>query len=330
MRSSGLVPGPAGEGVVYELREAPLQAMPGDVDSNSPAFWDGDRLFVFNSAYFPVRSDGPRLSALSEPVVVRGVGHRPGGWWLEAVWKDRSTGMLYGWYHMEPEDLACLTAPIIGAAISEDNGLTWSDMGSVIENRYPIDCDTSGEFFAGGNGDFTVVLDPEQQYFSFLYSNYAGPMAEQGIAIARGAFAGRGQPGTVFKYFQGSWDEPGLGGRVTPLLPTATGWRAPHVEAFWGPSVHWNQYLRACVALLNRVEGTDWRQRGVYLAVSGDLVHWSVPQKILETEGWYPQVLGPLPSGTDGLAGSRARIYVHGTSQLTMELRVEGAAAPFG
>lgn len=326
VRSSGQVPGPAGERIEYALREARLLTMPGEVDSNSPAFWDGDRFFVFTSAYFPVRSVGPRLDALSEPREVRGVGHRPGGWWLEAVWKDPSSGLLYGWYHLEPEDLACLTAPVIGAATSTDNGLTWTDLGPVIENQYPLDCETPSAFFAGGNGDFSVVLDPQQQYFYFLFTNYAGPLAEQGVAVARSAFADRGQPGTLFKYFAGAWDEPGLGGRVTPIFPTTTGWHAPHVEAFWGPSVHWNVDLQLYVVLLNRVEGTDWQQRGRVPGREWRSGALERTQKLLDSEGWYPQVMGPLPGGTHRVAGSVARLFIHGTSQLILEWGSTAAA----
>lgn len=152
-----------------------------------------------------------------------------------------------------------------------------------------------------------------------MFSNYGGPIREQGISIARSAFADRGQPGTVFKYYRGAWGQPGLGGDVTPLFPTATGWKGPHVEAFWGPSVHWNEYLKTYVALLNHTNGTDWEQEGVYITFSPDLFRWSEPQKILESEVWYPQVMGVGPEGTDTRAAKTARIYVGGVSAFVIE-----------
>jgi hypothetical protein len=310
----------ADAGIAFSLREAPLSRLPGEVDSNSPVFWDGDRMVLFNSAEQPVRSSGSSLDALADPVDVTCVGcERPGGLWLEAVWKDPASGVLYGWYHLEPSDLACQTAPIIGAAISKDGGLTWQDRGPVLESRYPIDCSYENGFFVGGNGDFHVLPDQEHGYFYFLFSNYAGPIEEQGIGIARSAFGDRGQPGTVFKYFGEAWDEPGLGGRVTPLFPSATGWQGPHIKAFWGPSVHWNEHLQTYVALLNHTDGMYWVQEGVYLAVSPDLLTWSEPQKILDTEAWYPQVIGTGPEGTDTRAGKAVRIFVGGISTLTLE-----------
>jgi hypothetical protein len=310
----------AGTEIGFRLRELPLSRLPGQVDSNSPAYWDGGQLIVFSSAERPMRSSGPSLDALGNLTGVACLGcERPGGRWLEAVWPDPASGVLYGWYHFEPSDLPCDTAPIIGAAISYDGGRTWHDQGPVLESGYPIDCDYRNGFFVGGHGDFHVILDAEQRYFYFLFSNYGGPTSEQGIGIARSAFADRGQPGTVFKYYQDAWTEPGLGGRVTPLFPTATGWKGPHVEAFWGPSVHWNDHLQAYVALLNHTDGEQWAQEGVYLALSRDLLHWSEPQKILDSEIWYPQVIGLGPGGTDTRAGQSARLYVGGISIYAIE-----------
>jgi hypothetical protein len=123
----------------------------------------------------------------------------------------------------------------------------------------------------------------------------------------------------VTKFFDGAWSEPGLGGRVTPLFPTATGWQGPHVRAFWGPSVHWNEHLQRYVALLNHTDGTDWVQEGVYIAVSPDLLRWSEPQKLLDSEAWYPQVIGAGPAGTDTRAGPAARIYIGGVSTVAIE-----------
>jgi hypothetical protein len=147
---------PSGAEVAFEIHEAALHHFPGWVDSNSPAFWRRDQLVLFNSAQQPVRSSGPSLEALGDPVDVSCLPcDRSGGRWIEAVWPDPSTGIVYGWYHFEPGDLACLTAPIIGAAISRDGGMTWIDQGPVLENGYPIDCDYLNGFFVGGTATST-------------------------------------------------------------------------------------------------------------------------------------------------------------------------------
>lgn len=328
--ASGVVETSVGEVVHYTVFSAPVVYFPGSVDSNSPAIWDGEELVVFNSASFPMRSSGLSLGELSEAIRIECLQcDRPGGWWLEAVWQDPETGILFGWYHLEPDDLDCLTAPTIGAAVSRDGGRTWQDKGIVLENGYPIDCNHQNGYFVGGNGDFSVILDQQRQFFYFLFSNYGGPVDEQGIGIARSPFASKGQPGTVLKYYQGSWSEPGVGGRVDPLLSTATGWEGPIVDAFWGPSIHWNAYLEKYVALLNRTVGTDWMQEGVYLAVSDDLLNWSDPQKLLNSHSWYPQVMGLDPGGSDAYAGKTARLYIGGMSAYVIEFSKPAELAPF-
>ena len=319
VQASGTVATASGGQVHFTLRDAPAVQFPGWADSNSPAFWDGDELVVFNSAFTPVRSSGSNLEdlRLDEPVQCLDC-QRGGGRWMEAIWRDPGSGLLYGWYHLEPDDLQCLTAPVIGAAVSDDGGRTWSDRGPVLENGYPILCDYQNGYFVGGNGDFTVVVD-QQRYFYFLFSNYGGPTEEQGIAVARGAFEGRGQPGTVFKYHQGGWNEPGLRGKVTPVFATPTGWAGPRVDAFWGPSAHWNVNIGKYVVVMNRTVGEEWEQEGVYLAVSDDLVNWGPPQKLMSTDQWYPQVFGLGPRGTDSLAGGVARLFVGGISKYVLQ-----------
>jgi hypothetical protein len=308
-----------GQTATMEFTEMAVHHFPGLVDSNSPAFWSESVLVAFNSTYWPERTEGPGLETLGPPIDIELQGQAGGGgYWIEAVWRDDATGTLYAWYHREPEDIECLTAPVIGAAISTDEGRTWQDQGPVLENPYPIDCDYANGYFTGGNGDFSVILDQEQRYFYFLYSNYAGPLEEQGVGVARSAFADKGQPGTVFKYDGDAWSQPGLAGLTAPIFPAASTWHGPEVDAFWGPSVHWNSYLQRYVALLNRTRGTLWAQEGVYVSFSTDLVQWTQPRKVLDSSAWYPQVIGLGAGETDTLAGQTARVYVGGISAYTL------------
>src|SRR5512143_3130175 len=46
--------------------KSPAPAQPGDCDCNSPAHWEGDTLFIFNSAGHPWRSAGPDLFHLDQ------------------------------------------------------------------------------------------------------------------------------------------------------------------------------------------------------------------------------------------------------------------------
>jgi hypothetical protein len=323
------------------VRPAPRVEMPQEVDSNSPAFWRDGRLFWFGSHGRPWLSEGPSQFG---PWVTREVDLvTANAWphWLESVWPE-TDDLVWGWYHTEPVGMfpnSTLTAPKIGAVISTDGGRTLRDLGLILDAGDPPDRWAMNGYFAGGHGDFSVLPDRERKYFYFFFDNYAGPAAGQGVCIARMAWEDRANPvGKVWKYHDGAWNEAGVGGRVTPILPVTRRWQMRDPDAFWGPSVHWNTELNLYVMLLNRAQGEPgWSQEGVYVSFSPDLSRpelWTTPRKLIdkaEFPGWYffyPQVMGLGPGETDREAGSRARLYVGGISEWELEF-VAPPRAPF-
>jgi len=301
--------------------------LPKVIDGNTAAMWANGELHIFHSTGVPTRSKGPDQFQLTktESVNFDSSEHQPV--WFEAVWRDED-GTLFMWYHNEPGGVCSgndLTAPRIGAAVSYDNGKTVQDLGLILESGDPFDCTAKNGFFAGGHGDFSVIPDREKNYFYFLFTNYGGVLAEQGVAIARMPFADRFQPGSaVKKYHQGAWDEPGRSGRMTPIFAASVAWNVSNTDSHWGPSIHWNTYLEQYVVLLNHACcSPGWPQVGVYASFNTDLSRpqdWVYPYRILENAqiahqpGYYPQVLGLESDGTDTLAGQIARLYVHGES----------------
>jgi hypothetical protein len=327
-----------------ELRDAVLAQFPGanrashdqpgECDCNSPAHWQGDILYVFNSAGHPWRSSGSDMFHLGTNYVRCEYDNRIGGGrWIECTWQAEE-GALYGWYHLEPTGICPgahpesprmnLTAPKIGAVKSTDNGATWHDLGIVLEAPpNTLKCDTKNYYFAGGNGDFSVMLDSRREFLYFLFSNYPGIIDEQGVAVARMRWTDRDKPvGNVWKWRDGEWNEPGLGGHVSPILPARIDWHRADAEAFWGPSIHWNTHLRHYVMLLNHAKDGHFAQEGIYVSFNRDLSQpraWSTPQKIPVPQdklAWYPQVLGLDKSRheTDKLAGRSARLFIRGQS----------------
>ncbi len=301
--------------------------LPKVIDGNTAAMWADGELHIFHSTGVPTRSKGPDQFNLgnTEPVHFDSEAHKPV--WFEAVWRD-DDGTLFMWYHNEPGGVCSnnkLTAPRIGAAISYDNGKTVQDLGMVLESGDPVDCDAKNGFFAGGHGDFSVIPDRERNYFYFFFTNYAGLLEEQGVAVARMPFADRWQPaGTVRKYYRGAWEEPGQGGHMTPIFPASVSWQSENTDSNWGASVHWNTFLGKYVVLLNHACcKPGWPQLGVDVSFNADLSRpqdWTPTLRLLEGEqinhkpGYYPQVLGLEPDGTDTQAGRFARLYVHGES----------------
>lgn len=311
---------------VVELRPAPQLAMPHEVDCNSPAFRSDGQLVLFNSAGHPFRSVGKSIFEMGPAQRCEYDNKTNGGRWIEAVWPDGNA--LYGWYHFEPAGLVpgtTLTAPKIGAVRSDDKGKNWRDLGIILESRPgTLKPGAQNGYFAGGNGDFSVMLDSAGQWLYFFFGNYAGELSEQGIAVSRMRWQDRDAPvGKVFKWRDGKFSEPGLGGRLTPIFPTSIAWERADCDSFWGPSVHWNTHLNCYVMLLNRAKGKGWVQEGIYVSFSHDLSDprsWSKPRKILSGGQWYPQAMGLGGVGredecTDKLAGGVARFFMKGTSE---------------
>lgn len=246
--------------------------------------------------------------------------------WIEAAWADVD-GTVFGWYHNEPEGVCPggkLTAPQIGAVVSYDGGATFYDLGIVLSSGDQPDCTAQNGFFAGGHGDFSVIPDRELKYFYFFFTNYAGDAQSQGVAAARLAFEDRWMPvGAVWKYYNGGWTEPGLGGRVSPIFPARASWQRADTDSFWGPAVHWNTAMETYVILLNHACcAPGWPQEGIYMSFNSDLGNpagWTEPARILRDIGWapgyYPQVIGLGAGESDSVVGSLARLYVHGRSK---------------
>jgi len=324
-----------------QLQSAPLIRLSGAVDSNSPAVWERvgglNRLFVLTSmSGHPSTASGRAFTQLGTPRQVVFEPWPGGGIWMEAVIKDVD-GAWYGYYHNENAANMCRgtdkVIPRIGAARSYDRGATWEPLGVILEAPpRTYDCTTGNAYFVGGVGDFSVQLDPQSRDLYFFHSLYLRAEGSQGVGVARLAWADRDAPNGRIMVWRGSSWVPAtpVGGGATqrwiypaavPIFPTAESWHDDDeaVDAYWGPSVHWNTYVRQYVMLLNRAQNVDYDQEGIYVSFATDLDdprRWSAPSKILNGGTWYPQVLGlEAGSGTDKTAGEWARFYMLGASR---------------
>jgi hypothetical protein len=324
--------------------------LPGGVDSNSPAVWDSvdgvETLQVLTSiAGQPSVASGRRLTRLGPAEPVSFVTHPGHGVWMESVVVDEH-GTWYGYYHNEVPATLCgreaLTLPRIGAARSSDRGETWEDLGIILEAPPGWhDCATPNQYFVGGVGDVSVMLDRDSKDLYLYFSQYSKYAAAQGVAIARLTWADRDNPaGKVMVFNDGAWLPPTRvttddGDGVThtewihsfgtPIVPVTQPWHDgdPHDDAFWGASVHWNVSLQLYVMLLNRTKDEQFTQEGVYVSFAArldDPAAWTTPTKIVDGGAWYPQVIGiETGEGSDKQAGARARLFMGGRSTQFIE-----------
>ena len=331
------------------LTPATTVLLPGLVDSNSPVMWnleDGQhRLFVMTSFDgMPRIASGVSLDRLS-PAAEVAINPHPGyGVWMEAVVFD-DVETWYGYYHNEWPAVRCgredRMVSRIGAAKSTDNGRTWRDIGPVIQSpQSATACQSNNRYIIGGVGDLSVMLDEDKQFLYFFYSQYQPQRDAQGVAVARMVWADRDRPGGRLALWRdGIWDEdaarreqqqtiPGSQRRrlewiypaATPLVTPTHAWHDTddRVDAYWGPSVHWNTELQQYVMLLNRAKDESYSQEGIYVSYAprlDDPSLWTPPVKILNGGKWYPQVVGlGNGAGTDKQAGGSARFFMSGRS----------------
>lgn len=339
-----------------QFHEAPQIQVTG-VDSNSPAHWDGNTLYVLNSYGHPWQNSGPDISHLGNRLSTKlGDLNDKLYIWIEATWKDEDDGVLYGAYHFE-QDAICFsnnhlpTVPKISWIRSKDNGATWEDLGFIIEAMpCAIRCDTASPWDAGGTGDFVFYLDKAKEYFYFYGTSYDSRFEEQGVWAARMRYADRENPsGKVMKWHKSGWTEPARWGHVTPVFPAQRDYHGKDGEMFWGPAIHWNTYLNTYVMFLNHAVDTKLTQDGIYISFNHDVGNpagWTKPTMILDRQeiqkamagakvsptksenGWYPEVIGTEKGETDKVVGRTARFFLAGVSRKTITFLRPGEVAP--
>lgn len=333
------------------LVSASRLVMPGAIDSNMPMAWDRSggtpRLFALASwGGVPALLSGPGLDSMQRVGDVAFLPTHPGdGIWIESVIQDE-TGAWYGYYHHEIPAHECgrpdRSTLRVGAARTVDRGVTWEDLGIVLDappGGYA--CSTTNRYVVGGVGDISAMLDADRQNLFLFFSQYSRDASTQGVALARLAWADRDTPvGKVSVWQGGAWmparhvpsgDGQGLGAWEYPsgtaFEPVTRPWHDGNAaaDAFWGPSIHWNTYLERYVMLLNRAKDESFNNEGLYVSYARTLDDpraWSTPRKIANGGGWYPQVAGlEEGSGTDKHAGQRARFFLTGRSENYIEFQ---------
>lgn len=132
------------------------------------------------------------------------------GKWINSV--QRYENELLGWVHNETGDAAGQGLKSMSLAISKDEGLSWNDMGQILTGTQPL---TKGK--VTGEGDCTAVYGHDGYYYAYcLRQGFSG------YVVARAPVSDPG-PGNWKNYFDGKWEEPGLGGAATGITKGAGG-----------------------------------------------------------------------------------------------------------
>ena len=140
---------------------------------------------------------------------------------LGGMWYDTAEKRLYAPIHNEGNKFGIAVERQIHLASSLDKGLTWKYEGLLIGRddpqtpRHPLQF--SGIFWDGGDGDHHLFVD-ERGGFIYLYSlNWITSKATDKFIVrhrvSRCAIADKMAPGKWKRFYNGTWDEPGVGGK---------------------------------------------------------------------------------------------------------------------
>jgi len=160
-----------------------------------------------------------------------------------------------------------------GMAKSTDEGLTWQDLGLILSVPQPYN--PTG---ASGVGENPLVpyTDPTtgQKYFYIFFPHHCWTATAQCsdftfISVARvpyeelltTAAAGNRVSKLFKKYYNGTWDQPGLGGLASETFPNVTGETDGDFQIVW--STYRNRFIAMVdnsqyIAYGESVDGTYW------------------------------------------------------------------------
>jgi hypothetical protein len=192
-------------------------------------------------------------------------------WFLGGMWYDRAEKKLYAPMHVEHDGVR-RTYPFsrkIALAISLDKGRTWQYQGDILTPEtyyYPHDFfKFSGFNYGNGLADFGFYVDQRGGYFYLFPDEGWAPRSTRGTRwntrAARCAISEKMAPGKWVNFYEGKWDQPGLGGKSSVVAP----------GHFWGVtySTVLDRYI--CMFPANQDPPDEPNTDGVYIGACKDL-----------------------------------------------------------
>lgn len=159
----------------------------------------------------------------------------------------------------------------VALAVSND-GVNFTKVGQIITSSEKKDTTATD---MRGLGDVSVCPD---RLNTFLYAYYTDlspqPKRTAQIGLARSKISSGGRPGTWYKFYNGSFDENGIGGKEFPAIPDA-----------FHPNVTYIKSLDKYLMFHNVARWTEHQQgkaveSGMYFCYSADGIKWSDRQKL--------------------------------------------------
>ncbi len=205
---------------------------------------------------------------------------------IAQVVKDPATGTLIGITHLERKTTGGIVAAL-GLSVSKDNGETWTLLGEIIQHDFPIDQrhDVNRDI---GNGP--IVMDDTYLYI-FVLDNHEADLSG-GVSVARVELAelfakvAAGELPTAYKYKDGQWNEPGMGGGFTSVLPQDV---TPNFLY-----ITYNTVLKKYIMVTCQAPYYQSNDGDILLMVSDDFLDWTNAERQWLATGYngeqYPSI----------------------------------------
>ncbi|MCC5950974.1 MAG: S-layer homology domain-containing protein [Acidimicrobiia bacterium] len=230
------------------------------------------------------------------------------------VYRDPDSGAVLLFYHGEKRRMGQFSVlnfwSFVGLAISHDDGDTFTDLGPIVTPHLGQNDPGTGGWSVGvevGGAPYVVVGD----YFHVYYRDVVVDelfTSALNVSVARAPVdevveaALAGGAAEWMKLGADGWDQPGLGGRGTELVPP-------------GPTTNWFDvaYLvdhDLYVLVASSGSGLNW---SVWATVSTDGIVWTPPRLVLEDpegrESLYVSLSSPDRRSQRQVVGDVVHVY---------------------
>lgn len=226
---------------------------------------------------------------------------------IGGVVRDPRNGQLLAFYHAEDhEGMRPIPGGIPGfcccvaLAVSNDNGTTFRKIGPVIKSSLPKNVKGGSD---QGCGDMSVVSSTDHRFVYVYYCDHSR-IDNRGVQIcmARCPIEDAGRTDRWRKYYHGAFEEPGLGGKDTPVMSAqAMAADAIFPQVSFVPELHCYIMVYSIIAYRELGLNTQARQSGIYITYSQDGIRWAKPTQLIQIHsvpaslgrevGWHPALL---------------------------------------
>ena len=271
-----------------------------------------------DSSYLVTGTDLKHLSQATRVLEPGAAGDFDNGYaGISAVVQLGST--YYGFYHAEDrEDLPALPGNIPGfyasvALARSDDGVVWRKVGQVITSSQPKSYTAYPNQGDRGAGEPGAIVSRDGHYVYLYYTEHSR-LNGRGVdvCVARADLEkGPPLPGSFHKYHKGTFFEPGLGGRDTPVI---TGKGFSSANALEGHVTYSNKVGRYLIVFgidsyQERMAGLAPAHSGIYSAWSKDGISWSAPKQLVADQAvpqtgmsvsWEASIIFDDATGAEG------------------------------